>query len=61
MGTLYFSAPVVAGCYVMQWTQRKAEENLDLQARQSEISRPMNRSVKAQNDQLRKVIKEKNQ
>lgn len=31
MGAFYFSAPVVAGYYVMQWAQHKAETNPDLQ------------------------------
>ncbi|CCI43612.1 unnamed protein product [Albugo candida] len=57
MGAFYFSAPVVAGYYMMQWAQHKAETNPDLQARHSEVgSTPISRSVKAQNDQLRQIL-----
>ncbi|CAI5733863.1 unnamed protein product [Peronospora destructor] len=60
MGLVYFTAPIIAGYYVMKWTERRADANF--QREEIEIRRAAGSNAKyvaQQNEQLKKMLHDK--
>ncbi|KAF4039746.1 hypothetical protein GN244_ATG08135 [Phytophthora infestans] len=62
MGLVYFTTPIIGGYYVMKWAERRADVNF--QREEPEIRRAAGsnaRYVAQQNQQLKKMLQDKQQ